>query len=103
MEDRPTVAMALAPRLVEGMFTALHRARLGAVCQVPDAEPLATWDDPRADALLAGELRVALGAHTNLDVVDGRTRLVHGAAGARDRRQLVFRVMVLFHRICAGK
>jgi phosphoglycerate dehydrogenase-like enzyme len=49
---KPVVALALAPRLCEGMFGAEHLARLRAVCDVPDAEPLARLDDARAAALL---------------------------------------------------
>lgn len=52
MAERPTAVLAMAPRLTEGLFGAAELARLRELCDVPDAEPLARFDEPRAAALL---------------------------------------------------
>jgi len=49
----PVVVLAMAPALVRGMLRREHTERLARSCRVPDPEPLARLDDPRADALLA--------------------------------------------------
>jgi phosphoglycerate dehydrogenase-like enzyme len=41
------------PELTRGLLAEAHLARLRAVCEVPDCVPLAAFDDPRAEALLA--------------------------------------------------
>jgi phosphoglycerate dehydrogenase-like enzyme len=53
VRTRPTAAIALHPKLCEGLLTPAHRARLEALCELPDPEPLASFDDGRARALLA--------------------------------------------------
>ena len=52
MTDRPVAVLAMAPRLTEGLFGPAELARLRELCDVPDAAPLARFDDPRAAALL---------------------------------------------------
>lgn len=42
----------MAPFLVEGMVREAHLERLRTLCEVPDAAPLARFDDPRAGRLL---------------------------------------------------
>lgn len=51
---RPTVVLAMAPALTPELFTPALRARLAALAEVPDAEPLTRFDDERAARLLAG-------------------------------------------------
>jgi phosphoglycerate dehydrogenase-like enzyme len=41
------------PELTRGLIAAEHLARLRRLCELPDCEPLAGFDDPRADGLLA--------------------------------------------------
>lgn len=53
MTERPTAILAMHPELTRGLLAEEHLARLRAVCEVPDCEPLAAFDDPRAEALLA--------------------------------------------------
>jgi phosphoglycerate dehydrogenase-like enzyme len=43
----------MSPALTGSLITPAHRTRLHELCSVPDAEPLARFDDPRAGALLA--------------------------------------------------
>lgn len=50
---RPTIVLAMAPALTTELFDETVHARLRAAGEVPDAEPLARFDDPRADGLLA--------------------------------------------------
>ena len=50
---RPTIVLAMAPALTVDLFDASLLDRLRAAGEVPDAEPLARFDDPRAGALLA--------------------------------------------------
>ena len=52
MGERPTVVLAMAPALTQGMITPAHLARLRASCALPDPAPLVRFDDPRAAALL---------------------------------------------------
>jgi phosphoglycerate dehydrogenase-like enzyme len=42
----------MAPRLTQGLFGPAELARLRELCELPDAEPLACFDEPRAAALL---------------------------------------------------
>ena len=51
--SRPTVVLAMYPGLERLAFRRHHRARLEAVADVADWAPLGSWDDDRADALLA--------------------------------------------------
>jgi phosphoglycerate dehydrogenase-like enzyme len=58
---RPVVVMAMAAALTPDLFGEEERARLAAVAEVPDPEPLARFDDeraarllPRAEVLLTG-------------------------------------------------
>ena len=44
----------MSPVLSGDLFTPAHWKRLGELCIVPDAEPLASFEDPRADELLKG-------------------------------------------------
>lgn len=53
MDARPVAVLAMAPALTRGLLRPRHVERLRALCEVPDPEPLARFDDPRADALLA--------------------------------------------------
>lgn len=50
---RPTVALAMVPFLTADLFTAEHFARLAAVAELPEREPLTVFADERAAALLA--------------------------------------------------
>lgn len=49
---RPTVVLAMVPHFTNELFTAAHLARLDAVAEVPDREPLTVFADARAAALL---------------------------------------------------
>lgn len=51
---RPTVVLAMVPMFTAGQFTAAHFARLEAVADLPDRQPLTDLGDARATALLAG-------------------------------------------------
>jgi phosphoglycerate dehydrogenase-like enzyme len=53
MAERPVAVLAMAPRLTEGLIAPAQLARLRALCEVPDAAPLARFDEPRASTLLA--------------------------------------------------
>ena len=53
MPPRPTLAFAMAPALTRGLLCDRHRSRLASLCEIPDAEPLASFEDPRSDELLA--------------------------------------------------
>ena len=50
---RPGIVLAMLDGMVEHLFTPAQLARLDAVGRILDPAPLARWDDPRADALLA--------------------------------------------------
>ncbi len=50
---RPTVVLAMAPALTPDLFSAAQRARLAALCHLPDPTPLQRFDDARAAGLLA--------------------------------------------------
>jgi len=52
MADRPTVVLVMVPMLTAQLFDAELQARLCAVCRVPDSEPLITFQESRAAALL---------------------------------------------------
>jgi phosphoglycerate dehydrogenase-like enzyme len=52
MEARPTVVLAMAPALTPDLFSPALRARLAALAQLPDPEPLQRFDDERAQRLL---------------------------------------------------
>jgi phosphoglycerate dehydrogenase-like enzyme len=52
MADRPVVVLAMARALTPDLFGPEERARLLAIAEVPDPEPLARFDEPRAEALL---------------------------------------------------
>jgi phosphoglycerate dehydrogenase-like enzyme len=61
MGDRPTVVLAMAPALTPDLFDDALRARLAALAELPDPEPLQRFDDeraarllPRAEVLLSG-------------------------------------------------
>jgi phosphoglycerate dehydrogenase-like enzyme len=51
--ERPSVALAMAPRLTRGMFGDAQRARLARTAELVDPEPLARLDDARAGRALA--------------------------------------------------
>jgi phosphoglycerate dehydrogenase-like enzyme len=53
MGERPAVVLAMHPVLTEGMLAPEHLARLRALGDLLDPEPLASFDEPRAAALLA--------------------------------------------------
>ena len=50
---RPAVVLGMLNGMAEHLFTPSQLARLGTAGHVVDPQPLASWDDPRADALLA--------------------------------------------------
>ena len=50
---RPPIALGMLDGMVEHLFSASHLARLDTAGRILDRAPLASWDDPRADALLA--------------------------------------------------
>jgi phosphoglycerate dehydrogenase-like enzyme len=52
MSNRPAVALAMVPMFTEHLFTEAHFQRLGGLCDVLDREPLTTFEEPRAVALL---------------------------------------------------
>lgn len=52
MAERPTVVLAMVPAFTEQLFTDALRERLRSLCDVPDAEPLTTFEEPRALDLL---------------------------------------------------
>lgn len=61
MAMRPTVVLAMVPLLTPDLFTPALLERLRAFCDVPDADPLTTFEEeraadllPRADILLTG-------------------------------------------------
>jgi phosphoglycerate dehydrogenase-like enzyme len=49
----PGIVFGMLDGMVEHLFTADQRDRLARCGRILDAAPLAAWDDPRADALLA--------------------------------------------------
>jgi phosphoglycerate dehydrogenase-like enzyme len=53
VSERPTAVLAWVPALASEMLTPGHVVRLRRSCEVPDAEPLARFDEARAGALLA--------------------------------------------------
>lgn len=53
MQGRPVAVLAMAPQLTAGMITSAHLDRLRSLCEVPDPEPLARFDEARAEALLS--------------------------------------------------
>jgi phosphoglycerate dehydrogenase-like enzyme len=54
MPQRPTVVLAMVPLLTQHLFTPALMERLRGMCDVPDAEPLTTFEEERAVALLPG-------------------------------------------------
>ncbi|MCP5067174.1 MAG: hydroxyacid dehydrogenase [bacterium] len=50
---RPTALLVMSPALTQGLMTAAHHLRLAGSCDLTSSEPLETFDDPRADLLLA--------------------------------------------------
>jgi phosphoglycerate dehydrogenase-like enzyme len=52
MSNRPTVVLAMVPMFTAQLFDDVLLARLRSVCNVPDPEPLVTFEEPRAEALL---------------------------------------------------
>jgi len=50
---RPVIVLAMVPAVTSELFDAPLLERLRDVAELPDPEPLARFDDPRADALLA--------------------------------------------------
>jgi phosphoglycerate dehydrogenase-like enzyme len=52
MSERPTVALAMVPALTPQLFDEELLARLQAVCDVPEPEPLVTFEEPAAARLL---------------------------------------------------
>jgi phosphoglycerate dehydrogenase-like enzyme len=53
MSKRPTAVLVLVPAIAPGILRADHLDRLRTLCEVPDAEPLSNFDEPRAGPLLA--------------------------------------------------
>jgi phosphoglycerate dehydrogenase-like enzyme len=52
MSERPTLALAMVPMFTTSLFDEESKARLRAVCDVPDPEPLVTFEEARAQELL---------------------------------------------------
>jgi phosphoglycerate dehydrogenase-like enzyme len=52
MADRPVVVLAMARALTPDLFGPEERARLAVIAEVRDPEPLARFDEPRAETLL---------------------------------------------------
>jgi phosphoglycerate dehydrogenase-like enzyme len=48
------IVLGMLDGMVEHLFTRAQLERLGRCGRIADAVPIASWDDPRADALLAG-------------------------------------------------
>jgi phosphoglycerate dehydrogenase-like enzyme len=53
MSDPPVVVLAMSPVLCAGLVRPAQLERLHGLATVPDPEPLARFDEPRADALLS--------------------------------------------------
>jgi phosphoglycerate dehydrogenase-like enzyme len=53
VKARPTAVLAMHPELTRGMLAIEHLTRLRALCELPDAEPLTGFAEPRAGGLLA--------------------------------------------------
>ena len=51
--DRPGILLAMLDGMVGHLFTTAQLARLDAVGRILDPDPLTSWEDPRAGALLA--------------------------------------------------
>ena len=49
----PVIVFGMLDGMIEHLFTPDQLARLAACGRIADPVPLAAWDDPRADALLA--------------------------------------------------
>jgi len=49
---RPVVVLAMVPQFTRQLFTDAHHARLAALAEVPEREPLSAFGDARAAALL---------------------------------------------------
>lgn len=86
MRDRPIAVLTMVPRLTDGMLRPDHLERLRTLCHLPDPQPLARFDDPRADALLAdAEILLSGWGCPPLDAAlldrTPRLRLVAHAAG----------------------
>jgi len=52
MGQRPTVVLAMVPAFAQEVLDAELLDRLGEVCEVPDPDPLTTFEEPRAHELL---------------------------------------------------
>ena len=53
MPPRPVVVLAMVPQFTAELLAPEHWTRLRALCDVPDADPLVTFAEPRAERLLA--------------------------------------------------
>jgi phosphoglycerate dehydrogenase-like enzyme len=51
--EKPVIVFAMLDGMVGHLFTAAQQARLAACGRIVDPVPLSSWDDPRADTLLA--------------------------------------------------
>jgi phosphoglycerate dehydrogenase-like enzyme len=54
MSKRLRAVLVLVPAIAPGILRPDHTERLRTLCEVPDAEPLPNFEEPRAGALLAG-------------------------------------------------
>ena len=52
--EEPVIVFGMLDGMVEHLFTPAQLARLAACGTIADPVPISAWDDPRADALLAG-------------------------------------------------
>ena len=90
-DDRPLAVLAMMPVLGAAAFTPEQRVRLDALVRIVDDEPLASFDDPRAEALLA-DAEIIIG-HWGCPTVDERALdmapelrlLAYGAGSVKER------------------
>jgi phosphoglycerate dehydrogenase-like enzyme len=52
MRERPTLCLVMAEFLTRDLLSSEHHERLSRACEVLDLEPLARFDEPRAEGLL---------------------------------------------------
>jgi phosphoglycerate dehydrogenase-like enzyme len=52
MRERPTLCLVMAEFLTRDLLSSEHHERLSRACEVLDPEPLARFDEPRAEGLL---------------------------------------------------
>jgi phosphoglycerate dehydrogenase-like enzyme len=90
MPNRPTVVLAMVPQLTAQLFTPALIDRLRGLCDVPDAEPLTTFEEaraadllPRAEILLTGWGCPRIGSRA-LERAPRLRAIVHAAGTIKD-------------------